>query len=164
MEIRHTEPADLPAIKEIYDCARAFMRSRGNLTQWNNGYPSRAVIEDDMQKGHSYVLVNDGKVVGTFAFIIGEDPTYGVIEDGAWHADRTYGTIHRLASDGSVRGLAGICFDYCRTRMDYLRVDTHADNRPMQEAVMRYGFQRCGIIYVADGSPRIAYDWLKNES
>lgn len=163
MEIRHTEPADLPAIMEIYDCARAFMRSHGNLTQWNHGYPSQKVIEEDVQKGQSYVCVENGKVVGTFAFIIGDDPTYSVIEDGVWHADKTYGTIHRLASDGTMRGFAGICFDYCRTQIDYLRVDTHADNRPMQEAAARYGFQMCGIIYVADGSPRIAYDWLKNE-
>lgn len=163
MEIRHTEPTDLPAIMEIYDCARAFMRRQGNLTQWNNGYPSQKTIEEDMQKDQSYVLVKDGKVVGTFAFIIGDDPTYGVIEGGTWHADRTYGTIHRLASDGTVRGLSGICFDYCRTQIDYLRVDTHADNQPMQDAVTRYGFQECGIIYVADGSPRIAYDWQEKE-
>ena len=30
----------------------------------------------------------------------------------------------------------------------------------MQNAVKKEGFQRCGIIHVADGTPRIAYDKL----
>ena len=29
----------------------------------------------------------------------------------------------------------------------------------MQATVLNYGFRECGIIYVADGSPRLAYDY-----
>ena len=31
----------------------------------------------------------------------------------------------------------------------------------MQHLIEKNGFQRCGIIYVEDGSPRIAYEKIK---
>ena len=35
--------------------------------------------------------------------------------------------------------------------------DTHEDNYVMQKVFEKNGFRRCGIIYVEDGTPRIAY-------
>lgn len=40
-----------------------------------------------------------------------------------------------------------------------IRIDTHADNKTMQHLIEADGFTRCGIIYIADGTPRIAYQW-----
>lgn len=48
----------------------------------------------------AYVMLENGEIVGTFALFLGEDESYRVIEDGAWHLDQPYGTIHRLASNG----------------------------------------------------------------
>ena len=146
MKIRLSQTEDIPAIMEIYDVARQFMKDQGNPTQWDGGYPSASLIEEDI-------------AAGTFAFIIGENPTYQVIEKGAWHFVEPYGTIHRIASNGQVRGLSRQVFDFCCQQILYLRIDTHADNQPMQAAVLNYGFRECGIIHVADGSPRLAYDY-----
>ena len=71
-----------------------------------------------------------------------------------------YGTIHRVASDGSVRGITQACFDFCKQHCDYLRIDTHANNLPMQNAIEKAGFHRCGMVAMEDGSPRIAYDLI----
>ena len=91
----------------------------------------------------------------------GEDESYRVIEDGAWHLDQPYGTIHRLASNGKARGVSKACFDFCTAQIGYLRADTHADNRPMQRLLEAYGFRRCGVIHGAfDGGERIAYDCI----
>ena len=46
-------------------------------------------------------------------------------------------------------------------RIDHLRVDTHESNLTMRHAVEKCGFQYRGIIYEPDGTPRLAYDWLK---
>ena len=96
--------------------------------------------------------------ISTACFISGlaADPTYAVI-DGAWHSDRPYGTIHRIASDGS-GGILGTAVAFGKSRTDYLRIDTHEDNKVMQHAIEKLGFRRCGIIHLSDGSPRIAYD------
>ena len=53
-----------------------------------------------------------------------------------------------------------IC-DYCKEDFDNLRIDTHDDNKKMQHLIEKNGFIRCGIIYVYDGSPRIAYQYIK---
>jgi RimJ/RimL family protein N-acetyltransferase len=155
--LRHAQIADLKTILSIYESARRFMRSRGNATQWANGYPSEELIRRDIANGHCLVGTNtDGQIVFVCAFIVGEDPTYQQI-DGAWVNHRPYGTIHRLASSGATTGVFRQCVEYGFTQIDNLRVDTHADNIPMRKAIERAGFKRCGIIHVADGTPRIAY-------
>ena len=87
MDIRHTRNEDIPVLMDLYEQAKTFMRSKGNLTQWNDGYPSVEIITADIDNGNSYVFVEHDEIVGTFAFIIGEDPTYRVIEDGEWHSN-----------------------------------------------------------------------------
>jgi maltose O-acetyltransferase len=147
----------------IYESARQFMRSRGNTSQWVNGYPSEELLREDIANGHLFVGCNStGQILYVFAFIIGDDPTYQKI-DGSWLNDRPYGTIHRLASAGLTNGVFQHCLDYCLTQIDEIRVDTHADNAPMRNAVERAGFKRCGIIYVADGTPRIAYQYDRTD-
>lgn len=157
MNIRKTTEADVPRLMEIFDAARAFMRRSGNATQWSGGYPSADVIAADIRRGASHVVIGDsGCIVGTFAFIIGVDPTYAAI-DGAWPDDAPYGTIHRIASDGSARGVADACLAYCRTLIATIRIDTHADNHPMLAWIRRSGFRYCGVIRLADGAPRLAF-------
>ena len=93
-----------------------------------------------------------------FAFIIGGDPTYQVI-DGAWLDDATsYGTLHRLGSDGTHTGVLAEAVAWAWTRCPHLRADTHEDNHPMRRCLERAGFVYTGTIHVADGTPRRAYE------
>ena len=157
LTIRKAEPADIEAMLAVYEASRRYMRATGNLTQWSDGYPARADVAADIAAGNGYVGTIDGEVAMAFAFILGDDPTYRVIEQGAWLDDRPYGTIHRLGSNGRQGGMLAACVDFCFRHTDNLRLDTHRDNRPMLTAVGRLGFTRCGIIYCRDGSPRIAF-------
>lgn len=157
--VRKAEQADLPRILEIYDYARGFMARTGNPNQWGTTHPPKGQLEQDIRQGDLLVVEDTRGIHGVFFFSMEEDPTYGEIYDGQWHAQRPYGTIHRIASDGS-GGILGTAVAYGKTRSDYLRIDTHEDNHVMQQAVQKQGFRRCGIIHIADGSPRIAYDLL----
>ena len=162
LTIRPTTEDDVSEVVRVFDVARAFMRASGNFTQWTGSYPGAADVRTDMARDASYVVEQGGRVVGTFAFLIGEEPTYKVIE-GAWRSDAPYGTVHRIASDGSAHGVARACFEFCAQRMTYLRVDTHEDNKPMQAAALSFGLRPCGVVHMADGTPRIAFDWLREE-
>ncbi|MEE0979877.1 MAG: GNAT family N-acetyltransferase [Muribaculaceae bacterium] len=158
LTFRKGTPDDLPVIMEICDMARRFMRDNGNLTQWVNGYPSADIILKDMAQGNNYVAVDDdGDILLTFAFIVGIDPTYEVIEDGAWLNDNNYGTIHRMASSGKRGGMLAATINFCRQFTTDIRLDTHRDNQPMQNAALREGFKRCGVIICQDGTPREAF-------
>lgn len=98
--IRHTKPEEIDLVLMLFDHARTIMRSDGNLHQWSGGEPRRELVENDIRRGNSYLMADDeGKVVGTFAFITGIDPTYIHIYEGQWlDADAPYGVVHRLAS------------------------------------------------------------------
>ncbi len=158
MEIRQSTLQDLDRIMDVYAKAKLFMASTGNGGQWINGYPSRDLITEDIHQGYSHVIVDpEQEVVSVFYFRIGEDPTYLHIYDGQWLNDAPYGVIHRLAGNGKVKGLASLCFDWCFRQCGNLRVDTHRNNLVMQHILQRNGFIRCGIIYIADGTERIAY-------
>ena len=151
---------DLPALDRIYEAARAYMRASGNPTQWGTTDPPREKLERDIARGELQVICDeDGVPHAAFAFVMGEDPTYGKIWDGDWTSDEEYGTIHRIASDGTVHGVFEQCLDYCKGKINYIRADTHENNKTMQHLLTKNGFVRCGIIHVADGTPRLAYEY-----
>ena len=159
--VRHALLSDMPKILEIYAIARQYMRDNGNPTQWGDSYPEEEALLNDISLNRLYVCENDGIINGVFMFVLGEEPTYAVIEDGTWPTDEPYGTIHRVASDGVRGGVFDECIAYCREQMPCLRIDTHHNNLTMQHLIERSGFDYCGVIYVPDGSPRKAYQWNK---
>lgn len=152
---------DLPEILNIYKHARTFMVQSGNPAQWADGYPQRELLLRDIERKQLY-LCRDARIIyGVFAFVIGDDPTYARIEDGAWLSNTPYGTIHRIAGNGTKKGVLTEALSYCENVIPHLRIDTHRDNRIMQHLIEKHGFHKCGTIYVADGSPRIAYEKIK---
>lgn len=162
MEIRTAQPADVPRIMEIYAHAREFMASHGNPNQWGpTHWPPEELIRSDIASRELYVCTDGGRPVGVFFYRCGFDaePGYGNIRDGAWLDDGAYGVIHRLASDGSVRGVGGAAIDWAWRRCRHIRIDTHGDNTVMQNLLAKYGFVRCGTVYVEeDDAPRLAFE------
>lgn len=156
-EIVTATEADLPRILEIYDIAKAYMRANGNPNQWNGAYPDSETLRTDIEKQRLYVYKKAGSIHGVFMLLMEEEPTYAYIEDGSWREETPYGTIHRLAGDGEVRGLFTKCVAFCESKVKYLRADTHFDNHTMQHLLEKNGFERRGIIYLKNGDPRIAY-------
>lgn len=158
LSFRLSTAADIPSLLCLADEARATMRGCGNMNQWINGYPSREVFEHDIQHGHSFVAVDgNGVIIATFAFIPSPEPTYAKIYDGQWLDEEPYYVIHRIASASSSRGVLKEIIDYCFTITRNIRIDTHRDNVIMRHLMAKLGFAYCGIIYLADGAERLAY-------
>lgn len=156
MNIRKPDMSELNTILRIYAYAREQMKKNGNPTQWGNDKPDPETIVQDIENGYNYIIEDAGKICGVFAFLFGEDPTYQIIE-GKWLNNEPYGTIHRVASDGSVTGILKECLQFCEKQIENIRIDTHADNKIMQHLLEKNGYSTCGIIYAEDGTPRIAY-------
>ena len=160
--VRPAEPSDVPSLMAMYDHSRRIMRAHGNTVQWVGGYPSSSLVEADVAAGRCYVVATpQGEPAGVFVLAEGDDPTDQPIDGAGWEqADRPYSTLHRLACAPGRRGVAEACLQWCDGAAATLRADTHADNAIMRRILERFGFQHRGTIFVADGTPRRAYQRL----
>lgn len=164
LAIRKSAPADIDTILSLRDTARQIMRQCGNVNQWPEGYPAKNKFETDIANGVSYIVENDGVPVATFALIPSPDPTYAKVYDGpGWrNADEAYGVIHRIASNGSCRGILNAALNFARSTFSDIRIDTHEDNVIMRHSLVKHGFAEVGTILLANGEPRVAYQWIKD--
>ena len=159
--IRNAIESDLLEIKSIVAKARELMKSSGNVNQWVDGYPSNEVLLSDIRNGNAYLLLRENKAVAYFTMVDGPDPTYNLITKGSWVNDDSYGVLHRVASNGEAKGVFKEILLYASEHYSNIRIDTHHDNKIMQRLLEQNGFVYCGVIFLADGSPRLAYQRIK---
>lgn len=157
MIIRKATYNDLDIMQDIFKCAREYMKKEGNLTQWKDDRPPLFLIEKDLNKEVSYIIEEDGVPVATFSYTLGIEPTYVKIFGGQWLNDKPYGTIHRIASNGKVSGIFDFVLKFVETFGVDIRIDTHQDNKTMLRHIKENGFVYCGIIYIDDGTSRLAF-------
>ncbi len=167
--IRKTDTKDLESIMPIFSEARKTIVLLG-IDQWQNGYPSQTVIEQDIDKEQSYCVIVGEKICATFAILLHGEPTYDEIFDGKWLTGEEKGqylAIHRVAIAVASRGsgLSGKIIDYAAELAGFLgkrslRIDTHEGNVVMRRMLEKNGFIHCGTIFLNDGDKRVAYEKL----
>ncbi len=163
LEVRKTNNEDLKDVMEIINDAKRYFRENG-IDQWQTGYPDAETIRMDINAGQGYVLVEDGQIIATSAIIDGIDPNYAEITNGAWLNEGSYIVIHRTAVRTGHKGIgmANLLYEKAvelakEKGIRSLRADTHANNQPMRRLMKKLGFKTCGLVYMKDGTPRIAY-------
>lgn len=164
MIFRKATVADVAAAVEIYNLAREYMKKTGNPDQWAGEYPSAKDVLEGIAAGESFVVEDGGEIIATLQFRIGREPCYNDIYEGAWISDAPYAVIHRIAVKHHGKGIADFCFEECFHRHENLKIDTHRDNTPMQKKLTKMGFEYCGVIYLQDGSERLAYQKVGKRS
>jgi hypothetical protein len=155
--VRKATEKDIPAAMELFTAAKSIMRSDGNSTQWGDGYPDAGIVRTDISMGGAHIIEQDGKPVGYFALLPSPEPTYSSI-NGKWLDDTApYFVIHRIASSPESHGVFREIIEYALSVSGNLRIDTHRDNRIMRRLIEKAGLSYCGVIVLADGSERLAY-------
>ena len=163
MKIELSTKENLKDILNIINQAKIYMKENG-INQWNEDYPKIESLENDILNKNSYVVKDDEKIIGTFVLIFGDEKSYQKIE-GAWKKNIPYGTLHRVAVNNNCKGkgVAGFILDFAEAmakekNVFSLRIDTHKDNISMRRFIEKSNFDFCGIIYVEDGTPRVAFE------
>lgn len=156
MTIRKTTTDDLPAVMDIYACARLYMSKSGNPNQWKNNHPPKELIEQDIKEGTSYVCVRGKDVLAVFYFNVGHEPNYDKI-DGKWLNDKPYGVIHRIARGPDGKGTGAFCINWCFDQHPNIKIDTHKNNETMIKLLEKLGFSTCGTIRLPSGDERTAF-------
>lgn len=164
LALRYTKLEDIERVMEIIKQAQQYFKEKG-INQWQNGYPNAKVIENDIKNGHSFVLIKNNEIVRTIAISFEGEATYNKIFEGAWKSNDNYAIIHRIAVDHELKGI-GLSSEMikqtelmCNKKsVGSIKVDTHEDNQAMQRSLIKNGFDYCGVIYLADGSKRVAFE------
>ena len=106
LTFRKAAPDDLPSMLTLVRQAQAFMASQG-IDQWQDGYPSKDILAEDIRLGRIYVYDDDGAIASISVLTDEPEPIYDQIGD-KWLSTAPYLTIHRMALDDAHRhsGLA----------------------------------------------------------
>jgi predicted GNAT family N-acyltransferase len=164
MEFRKTVKTDINDVMNIIRQAQVYFKELG-INQWQNDYPNVEIINNDIDNENSYVLLKDNNIVATAAVSFEGEKTYDSIYEGQWISNKEYAVIHRIAVNNNYKGL-GISSkiirnveQLCLKKSVYsIKVDTHEENLSMQKMLKKNQFQYCGVIYLEDGSKRIAFE------
>lgn len=161
--IREARQADMAEIMQIFREARDRMCQSGNPHQWQANYPSENVVMDDIERHGAFVVEEEDNMVAYFAVLPSPEPTYKYIYNGTWIDDiLPYHIIHRIASRASVHRVFESIIDYCFSLHRNIRIDTHRDNKAMLHNLAKHGFIYCGIIHLANGAERLAFQKVIN--
>ena len=164
MEFRQAKISDLDQIVEIIELSKKYLKET-KVDQWQDGYPAKEDLRRDIESGNSYVLTNKDEIVATTVISLDGESTYNSIFNGEWITNEDYIVMHRVAVHDKYKG-KGIFKELIKEAenlalnkgISSIKIDTHRDNISMQRAVVKNDFKRCGIIYLEDGSERIAFE------
>ena len=162
MILRKAVFLEVPIIWNILQQAIEQRKQEGS-NQWQDGYPNKQTVYDDISKGYAYVLADDKMILAYAAIIFGIDPTYNDIK-GCWLTSGDYVVIHRVAILNTMKrkGVATQLFkmieDLCVEQKIYsIKVDTNFDNVPMLKILDKLNYSYCGEV-LFKGAPRRAYE------
>ena len=161
MRIEKAQKEDIPRILQIIEEARSFQLSYGNK-QWAGGYPSPALIENDIATGIGFKVIVDERTEGYLA-VVDYDESYDAIE-GKWLSDQSYIALHRIAFSDAIRGrgLFPLFIDEMKKEAEKreaksIRIDTDRQNPIMQHLLVKLGFTKTGYI-LFEGDRKLAYE------
>ena len=168
MEFRQANISDLDQIVEIIELSKKYLKET-KVDQWQDGYPAKEDLRRDIESRNSYVLTNKDEIVATTVISLDGESTYNSIFNGEWITNEEYIVMHRVAVHNKYKG-KGIFKELIKEAESLalnndifsIKIDTHRDNVSMQRAVVKNDFKRCGIIYLEDGSERIAFEKVIN--
>lgn len=154
--IRRATAADIDRCADILDHAKTYLREQ-NLSQWQWGYPNRANIEADIDRGELYVVcAYSGEVIGSAMITLNGETNYARPLRGCWLTDSpdderaTYACIHRIvcAPEHRGRGVATRLMEECERQARAAgkrscRVETHNHNAGMRHVAEKLGYVHC---------------------
>ena len=164
MKLRKSTEQDIPEIMNIIKEAQNYFK-QNHINQWQNNYPNIQTVLTDIKNGYGYVLLEDDIIIATVSISFDGEKNYEKIMDGNWLSFGDYVVLHRLAvkNDCKGKGISSILLNMiekiCIEKdIHSIKIDTHEQNISMQRLLDKNGFQYCGVIFVADQSPRVAYE------
>ena len=163
LRYRKSEIEDIEPIMALIADAQNWFRNQ-NIDQWQDGYPTREIILQDIANDNSYIVECNGVVASTAVISFDGEPTYAEVKGKGWLNANRYAVVHRVAVADNFRrkGIALEILHFaeslCHERgVADIRIDTHQDNIAMRSLLKKLGYVHCGRITLTSGAFREAY-------
>ena len=112
-------------------------RKKDNSNQWQDGYPNRDIIQNDLDQGYGFVLTTNDQIIGYCALLINDEPEYLKI-NGKWLSNNNFIVFHRLAigkeflNKGLAKKMVNFIEEFAISNQIFsIKADTNHDNIPM---------------------------------
>jgi ribosomal protein S18 acetylase RimI-like enzyme len=149
--IRRAKLQEIPDILRITKACAADMANCG-IYQWNEHYPSREIIEKDLERDELYVLAKPYGIIGLIVISEFMDPEYREVRWLTANSNNRY--IHRLAvhPEFQGKGHARQLMLFAETMAKKagvvsIRLDTFSQNQKNQRFYLQRGYKKLGDIY-----------------
>ncbi len=134
--LRKALPSEIDTILDLTKACGKKMAS-GGIYQWNEHYPDRKTLENDVNRGELYVITSEESIVGCIVISTFQDLVYKQVK---WlTADGNNYYIHRLAvhPEHQKKGYARKAMDFAealvlRNKGVSIRLDTFSKNHRNQ--------------------------------
>lgn len=152
MNIIKGQKQDLSSILDIISNCIKYMKSQG-IYQWDKFYPNSDIIENDIEREHSYVLKDNDKCIAYVAINGEQSPEYSQIN---WFTDgRKVLVIHRLSVHPEFQG-KGIAKKILKFIEDFaaendyssIRLDAYSGNEKALKLYENFDYKKVGQFYI----------------
>lgn len=151
LKFRPAEASDLDDVLEMLFAARRKLNSQG-IKMWDETYPNKAVLENDLAKESLFVGTLGGKVAA--CYVINDDCDEDYV-NGSWqYPDTRYRFGHRLCVDTRLqgRGLASQVMEHVEEQLraegvESFRFEASADNPVSLALYEKHGYKCVGEMH-----------------
>jgi len=152
--IRPAEMEDLKRVMAVVRNATCYM-DKQNIDQWDDIYPNRITLRNDIEKGHLHVIENETGIAGFIALSPEELPEYN---DVHWIYCGRVLAVYRLTIDPEHQGrkLASRLMDFAEKEaelkgFDTIRLDAFTENPQAVALYERRGYRKAGTVHFRKG-------------
>ncbi|HSP12865.1 MAG TPA: GNAT family N-acetyltransferase [Salegentibacter sp.] len=149
--IRKASLKELNDIKKLTEaCAEALQQQ--NIFQWNEYYPSREKLENDIKREELFVYEHKNRLIAIIVLTPKMDEVYRNISWLTETENNLY--VHRLAThpdfwgQGYARKVMDFAEDFAKTgNFISIRLDTFSQNKRNQKFYEARGYHKLGDVY-----------------
>lgn len=144
---------EIDAIVQLTKACGQHMRNNG-IDQWDEEYPTRDIIENDVKTGTLFAYREEDEIVGIVVLNESQDEEYKEIDWSTNDSDRNI-VVHRLAVHPSQqgKGIGKKLMDFAEQwakshNYDAIRLDTYSQNMRNQKFYMKRGYTDLGSVFL----------------
>lgn len=154
MTVRPAHMEDLEVSHAIVMHATSHMEEQGIL-QWDDVYPDKATLRQDIQRQEMYVMEQDGRTAGIIVINEEQSPEYASI---TWKYAGRVLVVHRLTISPAHQrcGLATRLMEFAEDTAasqgyDCIRLDAFSKNPAAFALYDKLGYRRAGMVRFRKG-------------